>query len=355
MYSKLKSIGNKIINGRNEFSPKVKRILNAVGEIPIESANLVRYPISSILTGAFNLINFQSEPFDKLFHLCIIFTLSNGNRILLEKNEVIKMDVNPNQHNGSENIGVPNINNKTINGILGNMLSSMGENKFFNYSAYDNNCQIFILQLLKSNNLENQENSQFVKQNTEYIFQNNVELRKLTNTITDVAGRLDIIKQGGKLKAGKKISRNNGLNTLQINEILKNCKIYNGIYSKDQLPKNLKEGWYIINMQDADDGNGTHWTTFHYRKNNSIVYYDALGFVPPLAVCKIANGEILWSNKIIQSDISTACGYFCIACIKFDEKTKGTPEDNFLPFLNLFSKDSSKNDVILKNILTQLN
>ena len=56
----------------------------------------------------------------------------------------------------------------------------------------------------------------------------------------------------------------------------------------------------------------------------------------------------------IQDDYSTACGYFCIACIKYDERTKGNPKVNFTPFLKLFSSDSRKNDLILKNLLKEL-
>ena len=35
-----------------------------------------------------------------------------------------------------------------------------------------------------------------------------------------------------------------------------------GVFSKDELPRNPVVGSYIINLQDADDGNGTHWTFF---------------------------------------------------------------------------------------------
>jgi hypothetical protein len=357
MYSKLKNLGNKIINGRNDFSPKVQNILKSVGDIPIQSAILIRYPLPSLLTTALNIINFKSQPFDKLFHLAIVLLLSTGTKVILEKNEQINMDITTNHriHKGIEELAVNNISNKTINTILSNTKSAMGENKFYSYSAYDNNCQYFILNLLKSNNLETPDNSQWVKQNTEYIFQNNVHLRKLANTITDVAGILDVVKQGGELKASNnKISESNGLNTLQIDKMLKGCKIYNGIYSKDKLPKKLKEGWYIINMQNADEGNGTHWTCFNYSKTKPIVYYDSLGFPSPLAVCKVANNKLLWSNQIIQNDLSTACGYFCIACIKYDEKTKGDAQQNFKPFLKLFSSDTTKNDLILKHILSRL-
>ena len=75
----------------------------------------------------------------------------------------------------------------------------MGEQKFFTYSAYDNNCQHFILSLLQSNGIANTELTNFVKQDTESIFSTNPTLRKLSNNVTDVHGRTtDVL--GGKIK-----------------------------------------------------------------------------------------------------------------------------------------------------------
>jgi hypothetical protein len=46
------------------------------------------------------------------------------------------------------------------------------------------------------------QNKSFTEQTTKYLF--TPELRKITNTITDVAGKIDIIRQGGELKTAKK-------------------------------------------------------------------------------------------------------------------------------------------------------
>ena len=86
----------------------------------------------------------------------------------------------------------------------------MGD-KFIKYSAYGNNCQDFIQNILLSNNIH--EGLYFVKQNTEYIFKNHPNLCKFSNTITDFAGRIDVIKQGGNL------SQSNGLYSDEIEKI----------------------------------------------------------------------------------------------------------------------------------------
>ena len=84
----------------------------------------------------------------------------------------------------------------SINIILQNTRNKMG-NSFLTYSARDNNCQNFVLSLLESNGLSNSQNVLFTKQSTSALF--STELRKLTNTITDIAQKVDIIREGGSL------------------------------------------------------------------------------------------------------------------------------------------------------------
>ena len=74
----------------------------------------------------------------------------------------------------------------------------MGNDKFLGYSSRNNNCQNFILAILQSNNMANSQNVFFTKQSTQELF--STSLRKITNTITDIAAAADIIRQGGKVK-----------------------------------------------------------------------------------------------------------------------------------------------------------
>ena len=74
----------------------------------------------------------------------------------------------------------------------------MGRQKFLLYSAYDNNCQHFILNVLQANGIN--EEVDFIKQNTEGIFENNDSLRKLAKTITDLAGQSHVVIQGGDIE-----------------------------------------------------------------------------------------------------------------------------------------------------------
>ena len=98
---------------------------------------------------------------------------------------------------GAENMNVKILNGLSMNTLLANTKQLMG-GKFLSYSARDNNCQHFILAMLQSNNLSTPQNVLFTKQATQHLFTEN--LRKITNTITDIAGKANIIREGGDMK-----------------------------------------------------------------------------------------------------------------------------------------------------------
>ena len=50
---------------------------------------------------------------------------------------------------------------------------------------------------------------------------------------------------------------------------------FNGVYSKDNLPNKIKDGAYVINLDEYSDI-VTHWIAL-YVKNNDITYFDSFG------------------------------------------------------------------------------
>jgi|LakMenEpi03Aug12_release.lakeMendotaPanAssembly.Ray.scaffolds.fasta_scaffold35053_4 hypothetical protein len=64
-----------------------------------------------------------------------------------------------------------------------NTQKSMGSN-FFIYDASQNNCQDFIVNVLRSNGIGNDLDISFIKQNTTFLFNSN--LRKISNTTTTI-------------------------------------------------------------------------------------------------------------------------------------------------------------------------
>ena len=145
----------------------------------------------------------------------------------------------------------------------------------------------------------------------------------------------------------------NALSNLEIIDIIKNRNLekhFGGVYSKDQLPNELiKDKFYIVNLQDHDEGNGSHWVSFYYNYPSTSIYFDSYGFIAPRDVQKRITPYI-FNDKDIQDFNSSACGFYCIAFIKFlHDKTD--KEQMYKTFLKLFKLETIKNDKILQELL----
>jgi len=186
---------NFIINGSRTFSTKVQNILAKVGNERIYTITIFRSPITNMIKNILELASLQNIEYDQLFHLGIIF----NNHVLLEKNSIINMEINPKMSKNTEFINIQFNQSITINQFIKNGLQYMGEQKFFNYSSYDNNCQDFALSLLKANGINDDGLISFIKQDVSSIFANNPSLRRFANNITDTHGRI-LTMNGGKLK-----------------------------------------------------------------------------------------------------------------------------------------------------------
>jgi hypothetical protein len=144
----------------------------------------------------------------------------------------------------------------------------------------------------------------------------------------------------------------NALTNFELIDLIKDFKLDNhfgGVYSKDQLPELIKDKFYIVNLQDHDEGGGTHWTCFYYNYPSTSIYFDSYGFIAPRDVQKRISPYV-FNNKEIQDYNSSACGWYCIAFIKFlHDKTD--KEEMFKTFLKLFKLETIKNDKILQEML----
>jgi hypothetical protein len=57
--------------------------------------------------------------------------------------------------------------------------------------------------------------------------------------------------------------KTNSLSNTDITYILKAQGVkLNGVFMKDELPSKLKSGFYVVNLQSSQVGDGTHWTAF---------------------------------------------------------------------------------------------
>ena len=65
------------------------------------------------------------------------------------------------------------------------------------------------------------------------------------------------------------------LRNFEIKEYYENKSRFNGVYSRDNLPKTIKNGAYVINLDEYADV-CTYWIAL-YVKNNEVVYFDSFG------------------------------------------------------------------------------
>ena len=109
------------------------------------------------------------------------------------------------------------------------------------------------------------------------------------------------------------------------------------------MPKKLKDGAYIINLDEYADV-GTHWIA-SFCKRSEIVYFHSSGVehIPEETEDFIGNKNIKANIFRVEANNSVMCGYFCIGFIDFMLAGKKLTD-----FTSLFSPyDFKKNDDIV--------
>ena len=126
------------------------------------------------------------------------------------------------------------------------------------------------------------------------------------------------------------------LTNFEIQKYYQNEPRFNGVYSRDNLPK-IKDGAYVINLDEYSDI-GTHWVAL-YVHNDDVTYFDSFGVehVPKEIKTFINNKNIKTNIFRIQPYDSIMCRYFCIGFIGFMLAGKTLTE-----FANLFSPKNTK-------------
>lgn len=160
-----------------------------------------------------------------------------------------------------------------------------------------------------------------------------------------------------------------------------------GVFSKDKLPQKRDIGSYYINLQDSDEGDGTHWTiaviynddereteTITTIRENATsrgetkngervyrvgaLYFDPFGVDMPREVNNFLSPfkPIPYNNRQIQGLRQSECGWYCIACDyslhhkQYDE----TYLKDFEKFIALWSDNPATNLKMLKSLFHPL-
>lgn len=207
------NIGSSIFKGREKgLNSSALSTLSKYGNQQVISAQLYRSPLSSSLVKAFDLFTssgfskgIKESPYDSLFHLGIVLTLSNGIKINTEKEHVINISTAKKSYPKGTEFKQVSLNGKkfTLQEVIDNTRNFMGPNKFETYASFNNNCQNYISGLLLGNGYGNQDDRIFVLQNLQDItknINNYPSFRKFANTVTGFARVADIVARGGVRK-----------------------------------------------------------------------------------------------------------------------------------------------------------
>ena len=189
----------------SSMPPNVKNLLDKYGDAKINYIKLNRSPVQGSVQFLLNKFskngnNFQKElsklPYESIYHLQMIFSTVKG-RVVLEKNERLNMAERPKE---TETININFNPNLTIRQIYNNGLKLAGDKLFYTYNASSNNCQNFILFLLKGSQLDTPENIAFTKQDTSTLFQKDPKLRKIANSFVKIGAIANTTMSGGKIQ-----------------------------------------------------------------------------------------------------------------------------------------------------------
>ena len=124
----------------------------------------------------------------------------------------------------------------------------------------------------------------------------------------------------------------------------KNEPRFNGVFSRNNLPKKMKDGAYVINLDEDANVGGTHWIALFCKKNET-VYFDTFGveYIPEEIKDFIKNKNIKIYIFGLEEYNSIMCGYFCMGFLDFMLVGKKLTD-----YTNLFSPyDFKKNDNII--------
>ena len=128
------------------------------------------------------------------------------------------------------------------------------------------------------------------------------------------------------------------MTNFEIQKYYQNEPRFNGVYSRDNLPNKIKDGAYVINLDEYSDI-GTHWIAL-YALNDNVTYFDNFG-----AEHISKEFEKVINDKNIQANIyrmqaydSVMCGYFRIEFIDFILKDKSLTDFTKLLSPNNFQK-----------------
>ena len=107
------------------------------------------------------------------------------------------------------------------------------------------------------------------------------------------------------------------LTNFEIQSYYQNELRFNGVFSRNNLTKTMKDGAYVINLDEYADV-GTHWIAL-FSNRSEIIHFDSfcVEHVPEEIKEFVRNKNIIVNIFQVQANNSVMCGYFGIRFIDF--------------------------------------
>jgi hypothetical protein len=229
-----------------ELSNTAKDILAKFGNLYIRNINLFTEEVVGISHASANiatlgaLSKFSKKTGTKLFHIGCIITLANGQEVKFEKEEIPMLKTDVKLGPQAKFMNVP-LKGKfiTLRKLISNTEKYMTPEKFYTYEGLRNNCQDFMMGMLKGNNLINPELEKWGKQDiTELISEVPTVNEKIMNAATGLKARIRSVTGYGPLAPAVDFNKKN--------EEIKQALNTN---------KNIQTAEYIADLKKKNDFN----------------------------------------------------------------------------------------------------
>ena len=117
------------------------------------------------------------------------------------------------------------------------------------------------------------------------------------------------------------------MNTLQIERLLRNEKIFKKVCAFDQLEKPVFPSAYVINSDPSNEP-GEHWIAVYFDKRGRGEYFDSYGLAPAFVGLEFYMDAYslagwIYNRKTLQALFSNVCGHYCVYYILF--RCRGVP------------------------------
>ena len=158
--------GLNMLRGSLDYTASSRAILEEYGPLAITAITIKRTPVegSKVLDYAkkkLGLDLLKSKPFDTLYHIFMEVELE-GQRVICEKNEVVKISIAGSERPGTESIRIFKPPKVSLEKMLQKTQDNLGSSSYFRYDAFRLSCQHFLSSITTANRFGRKEVRTFV-------------------------------------------------------------------------------------------------------------------------------------------------------------------------------------------------